>query len=321
MRLFRYLLTICFCIGLCVPSTRALDAPADLLAHGRVDEAISALNGAIASKPGSSQAYGLLCRAYFSLGQWDRAISACEKAISFDQNSAEFHLWLGRAYGEKADKASFVSAAGLAKKSRAEFEKSVGLDPFSVDAHTDLAEFYLEAPGIVGGGKDKARAQAELLKKLSPAHAHWVLGRLAEKDKDSATGEREYRSMIDASHGSAWSWLSLGLFYKHNNQFDPMEEAFQHVLNAPVDRPESLVDAASTLFKAQRNSPLAAQLVKRYLQDKGNEQAPIFKAHYLLGNILEKQGDKTSAASEYRASLALVKEFGPAQEALKRVSS
>jgi tetratricopeptide (TPR) repeat protein len=320
MQLSGLFLAVCLSFSICAKRALALDSPADLLAHGRVDDAISALNAKISSAPNNSQAYGLLCRAYYSLSQWDRAISACEKAIALDQNSAEFHLWLGRTYGEKADAGNFLSAAGLAKKSRAELEKSVGLDPFSAEAHTDLAEFYLEAPGIVGGGKDKARAQADLLMKLSPTHAHWVKGRLAEKDKDGVTAEKEYRAMIDASHGSTWSWLSLGLYYKHNNRLDPMEEALTHVPSAPIDRPESLVDAASTLYKTGRNLPLATQLVKRYLQEKANEHAPIFKAHYLLGNILEKQGDKTGAATEYRASLALAKGYGPAQEALKRVN-
>ena len=51
-------------------------------------------------------------------------------------------------------------------------------------ARTDLAEFYLEAPGIVGGGQDKARAQADQVAKLNPAKAHWIQGRLAEKNKD-----------------------------------------------------------------------------------------------------------------------------------------
>jgi tetratricopeptide (TPR) repeat protein len=301
-------------------AAQAADSGADLLAHGRVDDAIQALNGEIRTAPRNSKSLGLLCRAYFSLGQWDRAASACEKAIALDENSAEYHLWLGRTYGEKADATNFLSAAGLAKKSRAELEKAVGLDPFHVEAHTDLAEFYLEAPGIVGGGRDKARAQADILMKLSPTHAHWVYGRIAEKDKDGATAEKEYRAMIDGSKGSAWSWLSLGLYFKHNNQLDPMEEALKHVAGALLDRPESLVDAASTLYKSQRNLPLAAQLVRRYLQEKPNEQAPVFKAHYLLGNILEKQGDKNAAADEYRTSLSLAKEYGPAQEALKRVS-
>jgi len=302
-------------------SAKAFDAPADLLASGKVDEAIQALNGVIATQPYSSRSYGLLCRAYFSLSQWDRAISACEKAISIDQNSAEFHLWLARAYGEKADAAGLFSAASLAKKSRAEFEKATGLDPFSAEAHTDLAEFYFEAPSIVGGGKDKARAQADLLAKISPTHERWVRGRIAEKEKNNADAEKEYRAMIDASHGSAWSWLSLGQFYKHNNQLDPMEEALQHVLTAPIDRPESLVDAASMLYKTDRNLPLATELLRRYLKDKGNEQAPIYKAHFLLGNILEKQGDRAGAVAEYRSVLALVGGFRPAQDALKRLNA
>jgi len=317
----RVLLAILTSLLFYASSAKAFDAPADLLASGKVDEAIQALNGVIATQPYSSRSYGLLCRAYFSLSQWDRAISACEKAISIDQNSAEFHLWLARAYGEKADAAGLFSAASLAKKSRAEFEKATGLDPFSAEAHTDLAEFYFEAPSIVGGGKDKARAQADLLAKISPTHERWVRGRIAEKEKNNADAEKEYRAMIDASHGSAWSWLSLGQFYKHNNQLDPMEEALQHVLTAPIDRPESLVDAASMLYKTDRNLPLATELLRRYLKDKGNEQAPIYKAHFLLGNILEKQGDRAGAVAEYRSVLALVGGFRPAQDALKRLNA
>jgi len=308
-------------IGLCLWGQLAIaaDSPADLLSAGRVDDAISALNGALSHSPNDAESHHLLCRAYYALGQWDHAISACEKAIALDQNNAEFHLWLGRTYGEKADVVNFLSAASLAKKTRAEFERAVGLNPFSVAARVDLAEFYLEAPGIVGGGHDKARAQAEALTKLSPASAHWVTGRIAEKDKDHATAEREYRAMIDSSQGSAWSWLSLGLYYRHNNRLDEMEAALQRVLDAPIDRPEALVDAASTLDKTNRNLPLAAELVRRYLKSPPSDQAPLFKAHFLLGNILAKQGDKPQAMAQYRETLELVKNFEPAQEALDRL--
>ena len=43
------------------------------------------------------------------------------------------------------------------------------------------------------------------------------------------------------------------------------------------------------------------------------------RAHYLLGQILEKQGDKASAIQEYRAALSLAKDYGQAQDALKRL--
>src|SRR5246127_5427086 len=92
-------------------STLALgaDTPLDLLAAGRVDEAITTLSGRINSSPNDAASYNLLCRAYFAVNNWDRAISECEKAVSLDPNNSDFHLWLGRAYGEKADSVSFFS--------------------------------------------------------------------------------------------------------------------------------------------------------------------------------------------------------------------
>src|SRR5215475_8104640 len=152
-----------------------------LLDSGRVDDAIAALHGQISSTPNDALAHNLLCRAYFTLGQWDRGIPACEKAVALAPDNGQYHLWLGRIYGEKADKAGFLTAAGLAGRVRTEFETAVKLNPNSADARSDLAEFYLEAPGIVGGGRDKAMQQVTPLAQLDPARAHWVSARVAEK--------------------------------------------------------------------------------------------------------------------------------------------
>ena len=298
----------------------AADSPSDLLAAGRVDDAISTLSVQLDSAPDNPASYNLLCRAYFAVGNWDRAITACEKAVSLQPSNSEYHLWLGRSYGEKADSSSFLSAAGLAKKVRREFERAVQLDPDNVAARTDLAEFYLEAPGIVGGGQDKARAQAEEVAKRNSAKAHWIQGRIAEKNKNLDAAEREYRAAITASHGGANAWLNLALFYRKTGRLDEMQDALRKAASAPMDQPEVLVDAASTLLRANRDLPFATQLVRRYLASSTVEQAPPFKAHYLLGNILEKQGDRQGAAQEYQIALALARDFGRAREALDRVS-
>ena len=194
------------------------------------------------------------------------------------------------------------------------------LDPGSVPAHVDLAEFYLEAPGIVGGGQDKARGQADQVAKLNPAKAHWIQGRLAEKNKDLSAAEKEYRAAIDTSHGGANAWLNLALFYRKNSRLDEMQDALKKAAAAPLDQPEVLVDAASTLLRANRDLPFAMELVRRYLASATVEQAPPFKAHYLLGTILEKQGDKEGAVKEYQTALMLAKEFGRAREALNRMN-
>lgn len=314
-------IAVIFIFSVSIATAGADETAPSLIANGRVDEAIATLHGQISASPNDAQAHNLLCRAYFSLGEWDRGISDCEKAVALAPNNSQFHLWLGRIYGEKADKSSFMTAAGLARRVRSEFETAVRLNPHNVDARSDLAEFYLEAPGVVGGGRDKAEAQANSLATIDPIIAHSVQARIAEKRKDFAAAEQEYSAAIAASHGSASAWVNLGLFYKHRQQFDQMEQALLHVRSARLDRPDALVDAAEILIHTQRNLPEATQLLRAYLTLSSQvEQAPAFKVHFLLGNAHEKLGRKQDAVSEYKLALSLAKEFRPAQQALQRVS-
>jgi len=303
-----------------LPVTQADATPADLLALGRVDEVIASSQSQLKASPKDAASYHLLCRAYFALEDWDHAIGACEKAVALAPENSDYHLWLGRAYGEKADRVNPFSAMSLAKKLRTHFETAVRLNSNNVEARADLAEFYIDAPGIVGGGVDKARGQASALMSISPAKAHYVNGRIAEKNKDQALAEREYRSAIEASHGNAGEWFDLALFYRHNGNFDKMENALNEAIKAPGNN-EVLVEAAEILLRSGRNLPRAGELVRQYIRS-GNpsEKSPLFAAHYVLGRLLETQGDKKGAAQEYQAALTLASSFGPARQALERVS-
>ncbi len=293
--------------------------PQELLTLGRVDEAVSELQKQVASRATDAEAFHMLCRAYYSLENWDQAVKAGERAVELAPNKSAYHLWLGRAYGQKADRASIFSAPGLAKQARREFEKAVELNANDVSARSDLAEFYVEAPGIVGGGKDKARAQAEVLAKQDPAQGHWVQARLAEKDKDLTTAEREYKAAVAASNQDPAHVLNLASFYRQHGRYSEMEAAVTSAVGKPR-RPNVLVDAASLLFRAGRSLPQAAQLVTKYLSGKEkSEEAPAFHAHYLLGQIREKQGDSAGAIKEYQAALELAKNYDPARSALNRL--
>jgi len=296
------------------------DSARDMLAAGRIDEAITALNGRLSSAPSDAESSNLLCRSYFAMEDWDRAESACQRAVALDSSNSRYHLWLGRVYGEKADRANFFSAASLAGKVRDEFQRAVQLNPKDADARLDLAEFYLEAPGIVGGGEEKARAQARTIGTINPAREHWVYARIAEKRKDAKTAEREYRQYIDLSSGDAEAWLNLALFLRRQKRLEEMEQAIVKTSQAPMPKRDVLVEAAQILYRSGRSYPFAIELLKRYLAIGPVEEAPAFKAHYLLGQLLERQGDKASAAQQYRASLALARNFGLAQEALNRVA-
>jgi tetratricopeptide (TPR) repeat protein len=308
------------------PATTASSAAApvgvnEMLSLGRVDDAIKTLDRRLKNSPRDAQAFNLLSRSYFAMQKWDLAIEAGEKAVSIAPNNSEYHMWLGRAYAEKADHSSFVTAAQLTKKIRREFERAVELDASNVYARTDLAEFYLEAPAFMGGGKSKARREAEAIAQQDAATGHWLQARIAEKEQRYDAAEQEYKNAIQASGNQGSFWLNLASYYKRQHRLNEMESAITSAIAADKKRPNVLFDAAQILFGAGRNFVGAASFVRRYLAAGPTvEEAPTFQAHYLLGSILEKQGDKAGAAAEYKAALALASDYERARTALNRLN-
>ena len=315
---FRRLLLSIFLAATAIPLAHALTSPQELLAAGQLDEAIRNLEQQISRAPTDAEAYNLLCRAYFMINEWDHGISACERATQLDPHKSLYYLWLGRIAGEKADHVGFVSAAVLVGKVRTSFERAVELDPTNWQARADLAEFYLEAPAIVGGGKDKARQQADALLAVNPAAGHLALARIAAREKDNAKAEREYRAAISASNSGARAWLDLAIFFRHTRRLEDMEQALRTMESSPLDYPESLMDGASLLLHSGQDFPSAIRLLRRYLASPV-EEGPAFVAHDMLGQLLVILGDRQGAAGEYRAALALFHAYAPAQEDLKKV--
>jgi tetratricopeptide (TPR) repeat protein len=101
-----------------------------------------------------------LGRTLFEQQQYEQALEWLEKAVLLDSTNSAYHLWLGRAYGYSAQRASILWQFSLARKVKIHFEKAVELDADNIDARADLTEYYLKAPRILGGGKEKAEAQA-----------------------------------------------------------------------------------------------------------------------------------------------------------------
>jgi tetratricopeptide (TPR) repeat protein len=316
-------LSILLCLSVAVASAAARPAepsPTALLAAGRVDEAVRLLRARTAASPNDAEAFHLLARAYYEEERWDDAIHACDRALALQPGNSNFHMWAGRAYGLKAEHSNFFTAARMVGKIRREFERAVELDGSNAEARSNLAEFYIEAPGFMGGSPDKARMQAEKIAPLNAPLSMWVLARLAEKNDSPEEAERYFRAAIEASHGSAGPWIDLASFFRRVKRYDQAETAIQQALAAEHKRSVDLYDAASILARAGRNFNLAVQLLHQYMDSADpSEDAPIPQAHYLLGTILEKQGDPKGAAAEYQAAIALAADYRDPKEALKRL--
>ena len=288
-------------------------AQADVaLQSGEADRALSILN----SLPSNAEAHNLRCRVYFTLERWDDAANECDQAVKMDGQSARDHLWLGRALGEKADNSSFLSAYNLAKRARSEFEQAVNLDPHDGEALADLGEFYSSAPGVVGGGNDKAQGLLPALEKVDKARAHILLGRIAESHKDYGTAEREFKQAAATSEHPAFAWMTLASFYRKHEHWDEMEEtveigyrAAQHDHHAGV----ALFNGASVLARGKRNLALAAKMLEEYLANyPRTEEAPAFVAYTRLARLKAQLGDKNGAWQARTAALNLAHDYKPA---------
>ena len=103
-------------------------------------------------------------REAYDRGDYAAAAEAFAAAVSLAPSDDVAMYWLGKAYGRQAERAGWFEAMRLARLTRQSLERAVALNPENPEAVRDLARYYDEAPGFLGG--DAARA-AELRLRLS----------------------------------------------------------------------------------------------------------------------------------------------------------
>lgn len=315
MTFLRARLLVLFLLLLAAVATVADPAVVELLSLGRMNDAISVL-----VTRNDAESLHLLSRAYYATERWDDAVKYGGRAVALRPDNASYHLWLAREYGKKAAASNPMTAAATARKAKSEFERAVQFDPTNVESRLDLAQYYTEAPAIMGGGLDKARDQAAQVAKQNTAKARLILARIAEKEKQFSEAESQLRQAIGEANDPAEYWLELAALYRVRGRPDDMQRTVQAALLQSGNPAETYFDAANELFLGDRDFPDAISYLKLYLASGGLvEGAPAFRAHYLLGQIYEKIGQRPAAVSEYQASLALASGFDRARKALNHL--
>ena len=227
--------------------------------YGRAIDALQALEGRGAA------ADALLGKAFFMDGQYKQAVANLEKAIGQDSLNSEYHDWLGRAYGRLAEQSSFMSALGYAKKTVRAFERAVELDPSNLEALSDVFEYYLQAPGMVGGGLDKAENIARRFAGVNAAEYHWARARLAEKRRDFETAEREFRAALAADPNEVGRALDLAAFLSSRGRYGESDALFRAAEDNHPRSPKVLYARAAAYIQSKRKLDQAEALLDRYL--------------------------------------------------------
>jgi tetratricopeptide (TPR) repeat protein len=304
-------------VGSAQISTATLAQANSDLQAGDADKAIALLATLPSTGVSAAEAQNLLCRVRFTLQQWSQAATECQQAVNLDEQNSDYHMWLGRVLGQQASHASFLSALGIAKHSLSEMQTAAKLNPQNGPALSDLGDYYAQAPGMAGGGTDKAQAVASQLDKVDAARAAQLRGDIAMEQKDYTTAENNYRQAAAVAANPADYWTVLANFYRTRQQWSDLDAAIQNCIAAAAKNKKSgvgLYDGAGVLISAKRNPSLAAQMLENYLSNSSlSEQAPAFIAHIRLSRLKQQLGDSAGAKSELAIAAQMAKEFNPAQ--------
>ncbi len=242
--------------------TADLDRAEDL--YNRTDYE-SSLKLLLASPQKDARAYHWIGRDYYMLGDYKKASEALSKSVELQPSNSEYHHWLGRAYGRRAETSNPFSAPGHASHARESFEKAVQLDSKNLDAINDLFEYYLEAPGFLGGGFDKAAQLATRIAQLDAVEGYYARARLAEKRKEFGNAEQQLRRAAELAPSQVGRVIDLAKFLAKQGRIQESEQTFAQAERIAPNDPKLLFGRAETYIREGRNLDTARTLLQRFL--------------------------------------------------------
>jgi tetratricopeptide (TPR) repeat protein len=253
----------------------ALAKAQDLYHHADYQASLTLLHD---SHQTGGRAFYLAGEDYFMLGDYKKATAALEQAFAIDPSS-ECAVWLGRSLGRRAETSMPLFAPKYATQARAYFEKAVQLDPNNPEALNDLFQYYLEAPGFLGGGYDKAEQIAKRIADHNPAQGHFAEAQLAERRKQFDTAEEQLRRAVVAAPHEVARVLDLARYLAARGRIAESEAAFHRAEQLEPNSPRIKFSRAQTYIEQKRNLEQAKALLHQYLtsdltpDDPSREQA------------------------------------------------
>lgn len=205
-------------------------------------------------------------RAWYQLGDFKKAVGALSKAAEARPGDANVWLWLGRAWGRRAETSNMLVAPSYASRSRQCFEKAVALDPNNKEALNDLFAFYLEAPGFLGGGMEKAEALIGRIRELDPAEAEFALAQIAEKKKQYDEAEAHLRRAVELAPKQVGRLIDLAKFLARRGRIAEAERTMESAAALAPESPKVKYARAEFYISTKRNPQEARRLLEEYLQ-------------------------------------------------------
>ncbi len=297
--------------------TSSLQKGIDLYSEGKYSEARDVLLPIAKDDPEAAYYAGL---AYYDAGDVDKAIKWLKKAIKLDEDKSEYYFALGNVYASKSQNSGAIKAFSCAKKLKKNFEKTVELDPGNLQARMVLLQFYMRAPGIVGGDKKRGRYHAEEIRQRDPNLGHLAFALIYHLEENYEKAEKEYLAVVAALPDSLDYQYALGIFYQEINLPDKAVETFESICELHPDELNALYQIGRTGALLGSHLDRAEECLLLYLQSEPGEDDPSLAwANYRLSMVYENGGNVEKAYHCYQTTLKLDPDHKEAKKALKKL--
>lgn len=298
-------------LGLSMGAAQAQFKDAQLQAlvdSGKTLELERVAQARLAAKAEDAEAAAALGLAAMNLGEEkkiDAAVAKLEHCTGKQSPSALCHYVLGSLSGMQAMNASVFRMPSLAGKSRDNLKRAVELDPQLYEARESLLQYYSMAPGIVGGGADKAQALIVETDKLNAEHAKLLRARLASAEKQWAVAERELGAVKAGENKELRvmlrkAWSQLGASQVTAKQIDGARGVFERVQRDFPEHAAGPYGLGRVLIEQNKPDEALAALERA----RGLEGAAGYPIDYRLGLAFIAKGDKVQAKAALQRYVA-----------------
>jgi cytochrome c-type biogenesis protein CcmH/NrfG len=270
--------TVLLCSGLVAGTLQQAQKLYDRLEYSAAIKLLQSEN----SKDGN--AWALLGQSYFMQADYKRATDAFQRAVEADPQNSEFVHWLGRTWGRRAELSNPLFAPTYASRARQCFERAVQLNPNNGEALNDLFDYYLEAPGFLGGGFHKAEGLIDQITRQDPAEGYFAKAQLADRRKEFNDAAEHLRRAMDLAPSQVGRVLDLASYLSKRGRVEESEVVFARAQKLAPNSPQVLYRTAETYVRDGRNLDKARALLERYLGSSNltPEDPPREKAMELL---------------------------------------
>ncbi len=249
--------------------TRAQTPAEDLIEAGHWKRARTLVEARLKEAPNDPLAIFLTSQLNFAFGHKEAPLDLAERAVALAPGVAKYHRQLAEALGVKAQHSNLLQQAFLARRFNKEIETALDLDPKDIQALRDLEEYYLLAPGLVGGGKRQARETAERIARIDAAQGLLALARIAHFERDYPREEALLRKATDAAPGKYKVRIALAQFYTRERvdwpaaaqhaaaaiKVDPTRADGYSILSEALAAQAKWLELEAALAEAERNVP------------------------------------------------------------------